>query len=109
MDGDDAGMPQAGRGFCLDLKSLDQGRRGQPSTEDQFQRHRPVQADLPRTKHDAHAAAGDFFEQFVVAKPMEFDAEPGMWLGEDGTQASRSGTHAGQGGITLSFSCCIPV
>ena len=30
----------------------------------------PVQAELAGLEHDAHAAAGDFFEQLMVAKPL---------------------------------------
>ena len=36
--------------------------------QDHFRRHESIQADLPRLEYNPHAAAADFFQQFVVAE-----------------------------------------
>ena len=46
----------------------------QPLRPDHLQGHDAVEAALSGLENDPHAAAGDFFEQFVVAEGTEFRA-----------------------------------
>ena len=68
VDGDDVGMRQVRRRLGLRLKARMVRRRGQLAAQDHFQRDDALQAALPGLVDDAHAAAAQFFEQFIIAK-----------------------------------------
>ena len=55
-------------GLGFRLKTLEGQRRGEVRVADHFQGDEPVEADLARAIDDAHAAAAEGFEQFVVAE-----------------------------------------
>ena len=54
--------------FSLNVKALDQRRRGQLSGQNHLQRHRTIEAHLPGAIDHPHAAASDFFDQLIVAE-----------------------------------------
>ena len=62
VDRHDVGVVQVRGRFGLCLESLDERCRRQHSTDDGLQGHHPVQTDLTRFVHDAHAPAGDLAE-----------------------------------------------
>ena len=68
MHGDDVRMLQSGRSGGFDPEAFDELRSRQRAEREQREGHDPVQAQLPGAIDDAHAAAGDFFEQLVPAK-----------------------------------------
>src|SRR5437867_3451719 len=68
VNGDDVGMLQAGRRRGLGAKSLHQFRAGERAEEQHLHGDDTVQAALSRLVNDAHAAAGNFLQQFVIAK-----------------------------------------
>ena len=68
MNGDDVRMLQTGRSRGFGAKSLDGFLARKLPGQDHFDGHDPVQADLPGLIDHAHAAAGNFFQEFVVAE-----------------------------------------
>jgi len=68
VDPYDVRMLQAGRGSRLGLEAEDGVLARELRRQDHLHRHGAIQADLPRPEHDAHAAARDLLEQFVVAE-----------------------------------------
>jgi hypothetical protein len=67
VDRDDVRVVEAGGRLGLGLEALDVTGRRELAGEDHLQGDGTVEAHLPRPVHDAHAAAGDDFQQFVVA------------------------------------------
>ncbi len=70
VDGDDVGMVQLGGGLGLDAEAAQGRARGGLPGQDHLEGHLAVEAHLPGPVDDAHAAAGDLAEQFVVAKAL---------------------------------------
>ena len=77
---------------------------GELARQDHLERHDPVQADLARLVDHAHAAAGDFLQQFVIAKAPHAKRETlfctraqfrGQWSSRIGGTAHRIGTENG--------------
>ena len=68
---DDAGMIQIRRRFGLGVKPFDIVFAGQLPGQDHLQRDDAVQADLPSFVDHAHPAAGDLFQQFVIAEAAD--------------------------------------
>ena len=64
----DAGVIKVGRSLGLGVEPLDVGLVGELTGEDHLERDRTIQAHLSRLEHDAHAAAGDFADDFVVTE-----------------------------------------
>ncbi len=64
----DLRMIEPGDRLGLGLKAGQVRRRRQLASQYHLERHDPVQAQLPRLEDDAHAAAAQLREQFVVAK-----------------------------------------
>ena len=67
-------MRETGGRFGFGFEPFDQILAGERPGADELQGNEPVQADLARFKHDAHSAAGDFFQQFVIAEVTQFRA-----------------------------------
>ena len=68
VDGNDAGMIQAGGGFRFPTKAL-QMRVGSPMAQaDHLERDSAVETLLPRAINHALAATTDYLQQFIVAK-----------------------------------------
>ena len=72
-------MAQASRGDRLGTQTKGDVRSTQSAERQQLHRDEPVQADLSSAIDNAHAAAADFFEQFVIAQPGEW--RPGIRRG----------------------------
>ena len=71
VDADDIRMTQAGGGFRLGAEASHLLRRGQRGLKHPLHRHDAIEAGLPRGEDDAHPAARDFLDQFVVAKILD--------------------------------------
>ena len=71
MDRDDVRMVQHRRRRGLGAKTLHERLGRELAGEDHLHRHEAIQADLPGFVHHPHAAAGDLFEQLVIAKGAE--------------------------------------
>ena len=61
-------MAQPGGGGGFELEAGDPFGFGQRAGANQFERDQAVEPALPRLIDDAHAAATDFLEQFVIAQ-----------------------------------------
>src|SRR5262249_54095617 len=68
VDGDDVRMVQAGRRLRLAAETLHVVIRGELARANHLQGHRTIQAGLPGSVNDAHAAVGDLPPQLVVAE-----------------------------------------
>jgi hypothetical protein len=68
VDGDDVLVLDLGRRLRLGAEALYLGGGRQPARRDHLQGDNAVEADLPRLVDDAHAAARDLREQFIVAE-----------------------------------------
>jgi hypothetical protein len=68
VNGDDVRVVELGGRLRLAAKSVHLVCGGELSGEDHLQRYDAVEAALPRFVDDAHAAAGDFLQQLVVAE-----------------------------------------
>src|SRR6185503_17422995 len=68
MDRHDIRMAQVSSRLGFSAKPQDLLFAGELAGEDHLQRYRPVQADLAGPVHNAHAASGNFLQQFVIAK-----------------------------------------
>jgi len=68
VDGDDVRVLQARRGFRFDTKTLHKGFACEAPGQDHFEGDNTVPTDLAGFENDAHAAAGDFCEQFVIGE-----------------------------------------
>ena len=68
VNGDDVRMVEAGGGFRFAHESLHLGLAGEQAGQQHLERDGTVEADLPGAIDNAHAAAGEFAEQFVVAE-----------------------------------------
>jgi len=75
----DVWMAQASRGNRFGAQTQSDVRSAKSSNGQQLHRNEPVQADLAGAIDNAHAAAADFFEQFVIAQPGEW--RPGIRRG----------------------------
>ena len=58
-------------GLGFGVKAFDFRRGGEDTGLDHLERYRPVEADLPRLVHHAHAATSEQFQQFVIAEPTK--------------------------------------
>ncbi len=67
-DRHDAWMIQLRRGFGLGVEPLHVLFASELTGQDHLQRDDPIQIDLPRFEDDAHAAAGNLFQQLVVTE-----------------------------------------
>ena len=70
VDGHDVRMIQPRRRLRLALKAGDLLRRGELPGPDALQGDDAIEADLPGLVDDAHAAAADLLQQFVIAKRL---------------------------------------
>ncbi len=70
-DRHDARMIEIGRGLGFGMEPFDVGRRSQLARENHLHRDDAIERHLPGLEHHAHAAAGDLFQQLVVAKIAE--------------------------------------
>src|SRR5262245_31077533 len=68
VNGHDVRMRKARRRFRFSLETLDQIGCGQRPCADELERYQSIEAELSRFEHDAHTAAGDLFEQFIIAE-----------------------------------------
>jgi hypothetical protein len=68
VNGNNVRMIKPGRRFSFGVKALPQCGCGQLSGENHFECDGPIEAHLPRAIHNAHAAACDFFDQFIVSE-----------------------------------------
>ena len=68
VDGHDVGVIELGGGLSLGLEPLHVSGRGQLSGQDHLEGNQPLQLDLPRLVHHAHAAACDLLQQLVFAE-----------------------------------------
>src|SRR6185436_17439967 len=75
VNGNDVGMLEASRCFRLRLEPTNGLRRDQFSGMNEFDGDDAVEADLAGLIHDPHAAAGDFFNQLILADRMELNDE----------------------------------
>ena len=71
VDADDIRMTQAGGRFRLGAEASHLLRRGQRGLKHPLHRHDAIEAGLACGEDDAHAAARDFLDQFVVAKILD--------------------------------------
>jgi hypothetical protein len=68
VDGDDVWVLKVGGGFGFPVEAPHVGLASQLAREYQFQRNCAVEIDLPGLEDDAHTAAGNFFEDLVIAE-----------------------------------------
>jgi hypothetical protein len=68
VNGNDVRMIETGGRFGFGVKTLLQCERGQVPGQNHLERDGPIQAHLSSAINHAHPAAGDLFEQFVIAK-----------------------------------------
>src|SRR5262249_7379118 len=61
--------------FGFSSEALDQFFVRQGARAHKLDGHEPIQADLPRFEHDAHPAARDLFEQFVITEVAQFTTD----------------------------------
>ena len=70
VDGDDVGVVELGSGFGFAAEAGQVGPRGGGAGEDDLEGDDAVEAFLPGAIDDAHAAAAEFFEQFVIVETL---------------------------------------
>jgi hypothetical protein len=68
VDGHDVRMTETGGGLGFAAKTLESAAPGEFSKENHLDGDDPVEAALTGLVNQAHPAACDFFEQFIVAK-----------------------------------------
>src|SRR4030095_7677075 len=68
VNGHDVRVIQVRRSLRLGAKALDQRIGRQRSADNRLQRHQAIQTDLSRLEDDAHSAASNLVEQFVLAE-----------------------------------------
>jgi hypothetical protein len=68
VDGDDVRVLKAGGGFGLGAKTLHERIAGETAEQQHLHRDDSVQGKLPGAIDDAHATAGDFVQEFIVAE-----------------------------------------
>ena len=68
VDGHNVGMLQCRRGGCLNPKAPNVLCIGMGIEEEHLDRHDSIEADLAGFVDYAHAAAGDFLQQFVITE-----------------------------------------
>jgi hypothetical protein len=68
VNGDQVRMMQAGHGLRFPLEAGQIIYRSRTAKEKHLDGDNPIQADLPRSIHDAHAAVGDHGEELVVTE-----------------------------------------
>src|SRR2546423_11495936 len=71
VNGHDAGVGEPGSGGGFDFKTLDQRWAGEFAGGNEFKRDLAVERNLACVINNAHAAAGDFGTEFVIAKEPE--------------------------------------
>jgi hypothetical protein len=71
MDGHDVRVLETGRGFGLGTEALHELIAGEPAGKQQLHRDDAIERDLASLEDHAHAAAGDFLDQFIVAEVTE--------------------------------------
>ena len=64
-------MVEAGSGFGLQTEPGNVQWSSEFPFEDHLEGDDAVEADLPRSIHNPHAAAGDFLQQLVIAEIAE--------------------------------------
>ena len=68
VDGDDVGMHEPGGGLGFGPETRPVRFAGQVAAEDHLERDGPIEAELPGSPDDAHAAAAEFGDDLEVAK-----------------------------------------
>ena len=68
MNGDDVRMLKARRRRSFDAEAVDELFARVLAEEEHLDRNHPVEAQLARLIDDAHAAARDFFQEFIIAE-----------------------------------------
>ena len=58
----------SGRCLGFGVEAVDLSLGGKLPGQNHFHSHRSIQRRLPRLINDAHAAAGNFFQKFVIAE-----------------------------------------
>jgi hypothetical protein len=96
VDRDDVRMVEVGGRLRLGVKALHVGGGGQLAGQDHLERHEPVQAPLAGLVNDAHATAGDLFQQLVVAEVADSTQRRGARCFA-GTQSGGQGRAWGRG------------
>src|SRR5438309_865543 len=76
---DDVWMVEVGDGFSFALETLNFGFWSEAARENHFQGDGAVETDLPGLVNDAHAAMGDFFDEFVIGESI---LDFGFWIFE---------------------------
>ncbi len=103
VQGDDAGVLQLGGGGGLGVEAVAVVGVGESAAEDHLQGDGAVEADVAGLEDDAHAAAADLLDEFVVGEAVEgeaADVRDGPGLGAELAGAERVGGRA-VGGRTL--------
>ena len=72
VNGHDIRVLQLSDGRGLGAEALHVRRAGELPSQDHLYRDGAVQTYLPRPVNHAHATAGDFLQQFVVAEVADF-------------------------------------
>src|ERR1051325_994159 len=67
VDGDDVWMLEGAGGLGFGGETSDKRVAGEFAEEEGFDGNNAIEGNLARAKNDAHAAASDFFEQFIIA------------------------------------------
>ena len=88
VDRHDSRMIEIRHGFCLSVKAPYVFFAGQPTGQDHLDSDDPVQTELPRLVHNAHAAASDLFQQLVIAEVSNVGAHS-RWLCVNGRAIQR--------------------
>lgn len=79
VNGDDVRVVEAGRRLGFAAKAFDESFVGKLAAEQQFDGDDPIEADLTGAVNAAHAAAGDFSEQLVIAQTAQHFPTGGAW------------------------------
>ena len=66
------GWSSSAAAWASAMKAIVVGLGGELPREDHLHGHNAVERDLPGLVDHAHAAAGDLFQKFVVAKVADF-------------------------------------
>ena len=89
MNGDDVRMLQTRSGLGFHAKTPHELLAGKLPEQKHLHRDNPIQAHLASPIDNSHAAAGDFFQQLVIAKITEARAGKGGLLIGDRFGGSR--------------------
>src|SRR5262245_59616765 len=68
VDGDNVRVLEVSGGTGLGVKALQVLLAGELPRKDHLEGDHAIKADLARSENNAHPAAGDFIQQFIIAK-----------------------------------------